>query len=140
MKSRVKLCKQAAEGKMFKLLLFKVDIKTFPSWYCWFPSCVSEVPLRSFFPIAALPMGDCGFSRREPPILQSRPFVSGSLGFYPHLYASFFLAIAILKVILTIALSCKLIQRRWPPPCLGAWILYPRILLLPHAKVMLLAP
>ena len=61
--------------------------------------------------------------------------------FFSLVYAFFFLAIAILMVILTCALEYKLMPRRWPHPlCLGAGFCIQESCCCHLAKLMLLAP
>ena len=107
-----------------------------------FPQCVSEILLREFLRTTILPMGDrVGFARGEPLVLQSSPFVSvfGWAVVLSALVGALSLAIAVILVLLTCAPACKPIPRRWVHPCQGACKLYPRILILPLAKLKLLA-
>ena len=106
-----------------------------------FPNLFRKVLHRVFFPAAIVPMGDkTGFVSGEPLALQSRSVFNWEV-ILSTLLGALVLAIAIIWKHLTSVLAYELIPRRWPhPPCQGVVKLYPRMLLLPFVKLMVLAP
>ena len=84
-----------------------------------------------------------GLAQGAPLVLQLSPIVSALdwvVGLST-LVGALHLAITIICRLLTDARACRLTLHRWPPePCQGVCKLYPGMLLLPLAKLMLLAP
>ena len=102
---------------------------------------LNKVLHRVFFPAAILLVGDnTGFVSGEPLALQSRSVFNWGV-ILSTLLGALVLAIAIIWRHLTSVLAYELIPRRWPhPPCQEVLNLYPRMLLLPFVKLMVLAP
>ena len=106
-----------------------------------FSNLFRKVLHRVFFPAPILPVGDkTSFVSGEPLALQSRSVFNWEVILSTFLGA-LVPAVAIIWRHLTSVLAYELTQRRWPhPPCPGVLNLYPRMLLLPFATLMVLAP